>query len=187
MFPLRLTESRLLDPQRHHFALPPHSGPPTPRPWYTSTQPPRTRKTLITLQQHHNSPACVRAILDGVGATGAHAYCSSSTVRLAILDWASRIQCRTASGHSGSQSCDANRHFLTHTHRDVPSSVESVVRRPPAPPPIAVCVTFLAWEPLGKRPLWTCHAPKILGLHIGLTSNFCSRKMRQIRHRMRHP
>src|SRR5258708_20207937 len=55
------------------------------------------------------------------------------------------------------------------------------------PPPIAVCVTFLAWEPLGKRPLWTCQAPKILGLDIGLTSNFCSRKMRQIRCRMSHP
>src|SRR6266403_6158958 len=97
MFPLRLTESRLLDPQRHHFALPPHSGPPTPRPWYTSTQPPRTGKTLITLQQHHNSPACVRAILAGVGATGAHSYGSSGTVRLAILDSASGIRSRTGS------------------------------------------------------------------------------------------
>src|SRR5260370_15838813 len=55
------------------------------------------------------------------------------------------------------------------------------------PPPIAVCVTFLACEPLGKRPLWTCQAPKILALDIFLTSTFCSRKMRQIRCPMSHP
>jgi hypothetical protein len=71
--------------------------------------------------------------------------------------------------------------------RHVPSSVESAVRRPPAPPPIALCSTFSDWQPLRKRPLWTCQAPKIVGLDIGLTSNFCSRDMRQIRRRMRHP
>ena len=56
-----------------------------PRPWYWSTQYQEHAK-LIVLQQHHNSSACVRAILAGAGATGAHSYCSSSTVRLAILD-----------------------------------------------------------------------------------------------------
>jgi hypothetical protein len=105
---------------------------------------PKTRKTLTTLQQHHNSPPCVRAILDGVGATGAHSYCSSSNVRLGIP-------------------------FRDAYSRHVPLSVESAVRRPPAPPPIAVCSTFLDWQPLRKRPLWTCQAPKIVGLDTGLT------------------
>jgi len=59
----------------------------------------RERKTLITVQQNYNSPACVRAIVAAVGATGAHSYCSSNTIlHWRFLDWASRIQCRTRSG-----------------------------------------------------------------------------------------
>jgi hypothetical protein len=53
MFPLRWTESGLLGPQRRHFTLPPHSGPPCPRPWYTSTQP----------QEHANARSLCNSII----------------------------------------------------------------------------------------------------------------------------
>ena len=36
-----------------------------PRPWYWSNQHQEHAK-LTALQQHHNSPACVRAILEGL-------------------------------------------------------------------------------------------------------------------------
>jgi hypothetical protein len=76
---------------------------------------------------------------------------------------------------------------VTHTHVMFrrPWKALFVVHR--LPRPIALCSTFLDWQPLRKRPLWTCQAPEIVGLDIGLTSNFCSHKVRQIRRRMRHP
>jgi hypothetical protein len=71
--------------------------------------------------------------------------------------------------------------------RHVPSFVESAVRCPPAPPSDCGLLDALGLAVLKEAAVMGLLGSKIVGLDVGLTSNFCSRDMRQIRRRMRYP